>query len=121
MPSEQWTSEEYQEWERSGKCPDRYRVPGKNGQLEPDSRHEAGQADALQEVVSEYRITVYHYRHRLADFDNLCTKYFLDAIVDSGLLPGDTPDKVIMTHKQIKIPTTLSEKTVFEIERNGER
>lgn len=117
MPNEKWTTEEYQHWLRTGKRPDSHnRISGSDGEPQRSAGNAAQNPDALQEVVSEYRLTVYHYRHRLPDFDNLFTKHFTDAIVDSGLLPNDTPEKVVTVHKQIKIPKTMVEKTVFVIE-----
>lgn len=118
MPNEQWTPDEYQRYKRTGQLPLRGGIPGTNGKPKRGLENEQRSINPLKEVKSRYRLTITHYRHKLADFDNLFTKHFTDAIINSGILPDDTPETIITTHEQIKIPTNLMEKTVFKIERN---
>lgn len=62
-------------------------------------------------------VTVRSYRHRLADWDGICFKWFLDALVYQGILRDDSPEiitKNIVLH-QICIETWEVERTEIEL------
>ena len=61
-------------------------------------------------------VFMHHYRHRLADPDNLCGKAVVDAIVAADILSDDTAEQVQeVRHHQTKIGTKEEEKTVVTI------
>lgn len=63
------------------------------------------------------RITFYHYRKRLLDYDNLCTKAILDGVVREGILRDDNPQIIKeVRQKQIKIKSPEKERVMVLIE-----
>jgi hypothetical protein len=56
------------------------------------------------------------YRTRLLDTDNLCPKYFIDALRYAGVIDDDTPKHLhIQTHQE-KVSHKSEEKTLIELE-----
>lgn len=100
----------------SGKDSDR--DTNKDAVMERCAEHEAEGQNGHKKEDSGYFITVRHYRNRLIDYDNLCTKYATDAIVHTGLLADDNP-KIIKGYKHLQIKSK-EEKTVYIIERCGD-
>lgn len=71
----------------------------------------------MQRFDSPVCISVYHYRHRLCDPDGASVKAAIDGIVHTGVLRDDSCKEIQeIRHKQIKIPKSEKEKTVFRIE-----
>lgn len=61
-------------------------------------------------------INFHHFRHRKIDNDNLSGKAMLDALVQIGLLPDDSPDVVYaITHQQGKVDKDGPEAVGIEI------
>ena len=83
---------------------------------------ESSDADALNTAAQAQRfdkrvdIEVLAYRAYGGDPDNVCAKFFIDAIVDSGLLREDSY-KEIRWHKTqvVKVKSKSQEKTVIRI------
>ena len=71
----------------------------------------------MQRFDAPVRISVHHYRHRLCDADGASIKAALDGIVQTGVLRDDSCKEIQeIRHRQIKIPKSENEKTVFRIE-----
>jgi hypothetical protein len=63
------------------------------------------------------RIVVHSFLRRLRDADGTSSKYIVDAIVGSGLLPGDGPETVTeIVHRQTK---ANEDRTVISIYRSS--
>jgi hypothetical protein len=60
-------------------------------------------------------VRVTSYRARLLDPDNLCVKYLIDALRNTGILEDDTPDHIALTVAQKKVKDRSQEKTLLEI------
>jgi len=57
-----------------------------------------------------------HHRHKLLDVDNLCCKAFTDALVEMGLIPGDSPDIVVYVNQtQQKVPRAEPERVELDV------
>jgi hypothetical protein len=61
-----------------------------------------------------YVVSVTSYRSRLCDPDNLCAKYFVDALRYAGVIPDDRPDDIIYQIQQKKC-SKEKEKTLIEV------
>jgi hypothetical protein len=55
------------------------------------------------------------YRCRLTDPDNLCFKYFTDALRYCGAIPNDTEEDILLEVQQKKVEHKNQEKTLIEI------
>lgn len=55
------------------------------------------------------------FRRRLLDPDNCIPKYFIDGCVYAGILHGDSPDKITLEIRQVKVKTKAEERTEIEI------
>jgi len=87
--------------------------PGSN--VEQRAVHEPEAAHAVQTALQTVDIRFTHYRRRLADPDNFCTKFFVDGLVEAGLLLDDSPQYVNeVRHRQVKIESWQEE--YFDIE-----
>ena len=53
---------------------------------------------------------------RLLDTDNLCCKYFIDALCYEGVLKGDSPKHITLEVRQEKVRTAAEECTIIEID-----
>ena len=56
------------------------------------------------------------FRTRLLDTDNLCVKWFIDAIKLVGLIEDDTPKHIELQTRQQKVKHRAEEKTLIELE-----
>lgn len=56
------------------------------------------------------------YRTRLLDTDNLCPKYFVDALRYAGTIRDDSTKHIDLQVRQEKVKHRKEEKTVIEIE-----
>lgn len=57
-------------------------------------------------LAGPLRVVVTSHLRRLRDADGTSSKYFIDAIVDAGLLQGDGPDIITeVVHRQVKCKT----------------
>ena len=56
-------------------------------------------------------VSIVSYRHRLLDTDNLCAKYFLDAIRYSQLIADDCADEIEYSIRQEKVERPEDERT----------
>lgn len=63
-------------------------------------------------------IRITSYRRRLLDPDNLCAKYFIDALRYSGFIRDDTPEEITYQISQEKVLRSGDERTAIEIIRN---
>ena len=100
---------------------DRDRDSGKVSDVEYDTKNGATREDAAQESLAQVdapcTINVMSVRKKLADPDNVCTKYFVDGIVKSGILQDDSPEFVTsVTVNQRKAQKGEEEKTIITIE-----
>jgi hypothetical protein len=68
-------------------------------------------ADSIRHVL---RIT--SFRTCLLDTDNLCPKYFIDALRIAGVIEDDTAEHIDLQLSQEKVARRSEEKTVIEIE-----
>lgn len=63
-------------------------------------------SQAHPRLAGPVRVVVTSYLRRLRDADGTSSKYFIDAIVDAGLLQGDGPDIITeVVHRQVKCKT----------------
>ena len=82
--------------------------------LEQGFSYESMAEEETPRLNPPVRVTFYHYRKRLIDPDNLCTKGALDQVVRSGILTDDTAQQVQeIRHRQVKSNT---EKTFILLE-----
>lgn len=61
------------------------------------------------------RVKIISFRRRLLDERNLSDKYFVDALVYSGILRGDSPKEVKVEVIQYKVDHQWQEKTTIEL------
>ena len=66
-------------------------------------------------VGPRFRVTITSYRCRLLDADNLCPKFFIDALRYKHLIPDDSPDHIILEVRQQKVDSKPQEGTLVEI------
>lgn len=61
-----------------------------------------------------YTVSITSFRRRLLDVDNLIggTKYFTDSLRYSGIIPGDSPDKITIEVSQVKCKNERTEITI---------
>lgn len=79
-------------------------------------RHESvGQAPRKEGYPNRFKVSIVSYRKRLIDPDNLCPKYFIDALRYEGLIPDDTAREIVLEVRQEKAVTKCFERTVIEI------
>ncbi len=86
---------------------------------EPKSpiRDESLAAPKGKEENSKRRILRYtSYRCRLTDPDNICPKYFTDALRYCGAIPNDTLQDIELQIRQKKVAHRSQEKTLIELE-----
>ena len=59
-------------------------------------------------------VSIVSFRCRLLDPDNLCPKYFIDALRHAKVIEDDTPDKVEIVMRQEKVTRRSEERTEIE-------
>lgn len=90
--------------------------PNKGGELERLPCHVVQGKNEVQKALPRVDIKLTHYRRRLLDVDNFCTKWLIDGIVKDGILPDDSPKEVRrVTHEQVKIETWDTERIEIEL------
>lgn len=88
----------------------------RRSKLEPAVCHESlAKNKGKSQNPGRIAISITSYRRRLLDPDNLCPKYFIDALRYSKLIPDDTEKDIIHTISQKKVETKAQEKTLIEI------
>lgn len=79
------------------------RATNSHAKLEQGSSNESLGEKEAPRFNSPVRVTFHHYRKRLIDHDNLCTKGALDQVVRLGILPDDSAKWVKeVSHRQFK-------------------
>lgn len=112
--SEQWTQADLQEYQKSGRTPNRDRTSVSDAKLESGARHESVAAKKTPRLDSPCRISFYHFRTRLIDADNLYGKAVVDGLRHCGIFADDSAKEVReVSHSQTK---AKYEKTVVIIE-----
>lgn len=112
--TESWTTDEFHEWQRTGKAPNRNRTSNTAANVEPTAGSESLGAQANPRFNSPVRIGVISYRKRLADPDGVSAKAAIDGLVHAGILGGDSSEFVQeVWYRQEK---SKQEKTVLVIE-----
>lgn len=85
---------------------------------EPLAAHQAETPNASG--GGRIQVSVVSYRRRLLDEDNLCPKYFVDALRYENLLPSDAPQFVTIQTSQVKVDDARSERTVVTLNYEGQ-
>jgi hypothetical protein len=62
-----------------------------------------------------YTVRITSYRRRLCDADNVFPKHFLDALVESTLLRGDSPKEIDLEVVQQRVNDPWDERTEIDI------
>ena len=62
-----------------------------------------------------YAVSVESCRARKIDTDNLCAKYFVDALRYAGIIPDDRPEDIEYSISQKKVKTKAEEITIIEV------
>lgn len=62
------------------------------------------------------RVSITSYRRRLLDPDNLCGKWFVDALRHLHVIEDDTAEDIEFSIKQIKVSEKDQERTVIEVD-----
>lgn len=89
---------------------------GTTPELERDSSDGSmGQSERKEAHPERVRVRFISVRKRLLDPDNLCEKYHLDCLRNSGAIAGDEPKKIILETTQRKTIKGEKEHTVIEI------
>lgn len=73
-------------------------------------------AERKKAVPRRRILRITSFRTRLLDTDNLCPKYFIDALRMSGIIDDDTPKHIDLQVRQEKVRHRAEEKTTIEIE-----
>lgn len=97
---------------------DRDRTANTDADVECHAGDELAKTKVVEAFTSPVRISVTHYRKKLADPDGLSTKAAVDGIVKLGILADDSTKEIQepILHRQVKIQESDVERTVFEIE-----
>ncbi len=87
-----------------------------DSELKPTVRDEPLATPEGKEENSKRRVLRYtSYRCRLTDPDNICPKYFTDALRYCGAIPDDTLQDIELQIRQKKVAHRSQEKTLIEI------
>lgn len=63
-----------------------------------------------------FSVTIQHYRHRRIDLDNLSAKAIIDSLAEIGLIPDDSPDRLVSLQcQQSRVPKTEQERVEIGI------
>ena len=71
-------------------------TPGRSAKKDPEP------------AAFRYTVEVVSYRPKLLDEDNLCVKFFVDALRYQGVIPNDSPDLCHIVSRQVKVPGKLA-------------
>jgi len=74
-----------------------------------------GSAPGKESHPTRFKVSIISYRKRLIDPDNLCPKYFIDALRYEGIITDDTAKHIVLEVRQEKTSSKYGEKTVIEI------
>ena len=86
-------------------------------QPKPPVRHEPMAAAKRKKAHPRRRILrIISYRTRICDTDNLCPKYFIDALRYARIITDDSPEHIELQVTQEKVGRLLDEKTVILLE-----
>lgn len=84
---------------------------------EPALRHEPlGTAQRKKTNPSRCVLRITSYRCRLLDVDNLCPKYFIDALRYCRAIRGDAPTDIELQIRQEKVAHKCQQMTLIEVE-----
>ncbi len=75
-----------------------------------------GQTEGKTGHTGRRFVRVTSFRVRPVDPDNLCPKYFIDALRYAGAIPDDRQEDIELTTAQEKVKSYAEEKTVITIE-----
>jgi hypothetical protein len=76
----------------------------------------SARADQRKEShAGRFLVRVTSFRRRLLDPDNLCPKYFVDALRYAGIIPDDTSEDIELVIRQEKVELRSDERTELEI------
>ncbi len=75
-----------------------------------------GATEGKASHASRRAVRITSFRVRLTDPDNLCPKYFIDALRYAGAIPDDRQEDIELTTTQEKVKTFSEERTLIEIE-----
>src|SRR5881392_3395947 len=62
-----------------------------------------------------FSVSITSLRVRLLDPDNLCAKWFVDALRYSSIIPDDRPEDIIYKVSQKKVKTKMEEETIVDV------
>lgn len=68
-----------------------------------------------EENPTRHVVGVRSFRTRLCDPDNLCPKYFIDALRYAGAIPDDRPQDIELHISQTKVSSKSQERTEIEV------
>ena len=89
--------------------------------LERAAEHEpVGKGEAQAHHSGFLNVVVTSYRRRLLDEDNLAVKWHVDALRYAGILYQDSPDRVSIKAKQVKVKAKEEERTEITITQRHE-
>lgn len=75
-----------------------------------------GQAKRKEKDARRYAVRVTAFRKRAVDPDNLCAKYFIDALRYARVIHDDRAQDIDYSITQKQVEKTSQEKTLIEIE-----
>lgn len=74
-----------------------------------------GSAKGKEGHPTRHAVSVTSYRVRSVDPDNLCSKYFIDALRYAGTLHDDRPEDIDYSINQKKVAKKAQEKTLITV------
>jgi hypothetical protein len=85
---------------------------------EPAVCHEPlGSTPGKEEGPKRIAVCITGFRRRLLDADNFAgAKYLIDGLRYANVIPGDRPDQIELTFRQVKVKTKPEERTQIEID-----
>lgn len=85
-------------------------------QPEPAIRHEpVGTEEGKTKDAGRFLVRITSFRKRLLDPDNLCPKYFVDALRYQKLIPDDSAKFIDLSISQRKSKTDYTEIEILEL------
>jgi hypothetical protein len=75
-----------------------------------------GQTEGKTGHTGRRSVRITSFRVRPVDPDNLCPKYFIDALRYAGAIPDDRQEDIELTTRQKKVKNYAEERTVIVIE-----
>jgi len=108
LPMPRWTHEQLHEYET--------RRASRRPEPQPAVPNEPmGEAPGTQAHPGRRTVRIVSFRRRLLDPDNLCPKYFIDALRYEGLIRDDTAKDIELTVSQVKVRAKSEERTEIEL------